>query len=139
MMLTREARSAGVAAALVVTPYYNRPSPAGLSAHFRAVAGATDLPVVLYDIPVRSGRRIGPELTVQLAREVPNIVAVKDATGDVASAAEVIAESRRLRGLLRRRFAHPAVRRRRRCRGDQRGLTLGRPGVRRDGPQLPRR
>jgi 4-hydroxy-tetrahydrodipicolinate synthase len=81
------------AGVLVVTPYYNRPSLAGLSAHFRAVAEASDLPVVLYDIPVRSGRRIGPDLTVQLATEVTNIVAVKDATGDVSSAARVVAEA----------------------------------------------
>lgn len=91
VMLTREAKSCGAAAVLVVTPYYNRPSAAGLAAHFRAVAEASDLPVVLYDIPVRSGRRIGPELTIELARSVPNIVAVKDATGDVASAARVVA------------------------------------------------
>lgn len=91
--LTRAAKACGVHAVLVVTPYYNRPSPAGLSAHFRAVAAATDLPMVLYDIPVRSGRRIGPGLTLELAREVPNIVGVKDATGDVAAAAVVIAES----------------------------------------------
>jgi len=91
--MTEEAAAAGAAGVLVVTPYYNRPSVAGLSAHFRAVAGAADLPVVLYDIPVRSGRRIGPDLTVQLAREVPNIVAVKDATGDVPSAARVVAEA----------------------------------------------
>ncbi len=89
--LTREAAAAGADAVLVVTPYYNRPSPAGLAAHFRAVAEASDLPVVLYDIPVRSGRRIGPALTVELAREVPSIVAVKDATGDLAAAASVVA------------------------------------------------
>ena len=93
ILMTKEAESAGVAGVLVVTPYYNRPSAAGLSAHFRAVAAATTLPVVLYDIPVRSGRRIGPDLTVQLAHEVTNIVAVKDATGDVASAARVAAEA----------------------------------------------
>ena len=57
------------------------------------MAAATDLPVVLYDIPVRSGRRIGAELTLELAREVPTIVGVKDATGDVAAAATVVAES----------------------------------------------
>jgi 4-hydroxy-tetrahydrodipicolinate synthase len=91
--LTREAEACGAAGVLVVTPYYNRPSPAGLSAHFRAVAAASDLPVVLYDIPVRSGRRIGPDLTLELARDVPSIVAVKDATGDVASAATVVARS----------------------------------------------
>jgi 4-hydroxy-tetrahydrodipicolinate synthase len=93
MMLTREAESLGAEGVLVVTPYYNRPSPAGLSAHFRAVASATSLPVILYDIPVRSGRRIGPELTVALAREVANIVAVKDATGDVPAAATVVADT----------------------------------------------
>ena len=93
ILMTREAEAAGAAGVLVVTPYYNRPSAAGLSAHFRAVAEASDLPVVLYDIPVRSGRRIGPDLTVQLATEVVNIVAVKDATGDVASAARVVAEA----------------------------------------------
>ncbi len=91
--LTRQAASAGAAGVLVVTPYYNRPSAAGLSAHFRAVAAATDLPVVLYDIPVRSGRRIGAALTLELAREVPNILAVKDSAGDVATAAVVVAES----------------------------------------------
>jgi 4-hydroxy-tetrahydrodipicolinate synthase len=78
---------------LVVTPYYNRPSAAGLSAHFRAVAAATDLPVVLYDIPIRTGRRIGASLTLELAREVPNILAVKDSTGDEAAAATVVADS----------------------------------------------
>ncbi len=93
VLMTREAEAAGAAGVLVVTPYYNRPSAAGLYAHFRAVAESSSLPVVLYDIPVRSGRRIGPDLTVQLASEVSNIVAVKDATGDVASAARVVAEA----------------------------------------------
>jgi 4-hydroxy-tetrahydrodipicolinate synthase len=93
VMLTKAAKGRGADGILAVTPYYNRPSPAGVSAHFRAVAAATDLPVVLYDIPVRSGRRIGPALTIELARDVPTIVGVKDATGDVAGAAAVVAES----------------------------------------------
>ena len=93
VMMTNEAKAAGADAVLAVTPYYNRPSPAGLAAHFRAIAEATDLPVLLYDIPVRSGRRIGSALTIELAREVPTIVGVKDATGDVAGAATVVAES----------------------------------------------
>ena len=90
---TKAARSRGVQGILAVTPYYNRPSAAGISAHFRAIAAATDLPVLLYDIPVRSGRRIGPVLTLELARECPTIVGVKDATGDVAGAAAVVAEA----------------------------------------------
>ncbi len=93
VLMTREAKAVGVDGILAVTPYYNRPSPAGISAHFRAIADASDLPVILYDIPVRSGRRIGPQLTVALAREVPTILGVKDATGDVASAATVVADS----------------------------------------------
>jgi 4-hydroxy-tetrahydrodipicolinate synthase len=93
VMLTKEAKACGADGVLAVTPYYNRPSAAGLSAHFRAIAACTDLPVMLYDIPIRSGRRIGPHLTIELARDVPNIVAVKDATGDPAGAAVVVAES----------------------------------------------
>jgi 4-hydroxy-tetrahydrodipicolinate synthase len=93
VLMTRQAAAVGVDGILAVTPYYNRPSPAGLSAHFRAIAEASDLPVLLYDIPVRSGRRIGARLTLELARDVPTIVGVKDATGDVASAAVVVAES----------------------------------------------
>ncbi len=69
---------------LVVTPYYSRPSQAGLAAHFTAVAGATALPVVLYDIPVRAGRKIATATLLGLARQVRNIVAVKDAAGDPA-------------------------------------------------------
>lgn len=88
--LTRRAASCGVAGALVVTPYYNRPSQAGIEAHFRAVAGATELPLVLYDIPVRTGRKVSHDVLVRLAREVPTVVAVKDAAGDVAGTARLI-------------------------------------------------
>ncbi len=90
---TKLAEAAGAEGALVVTPYYSRPSQAGLSAHFRAVAAATALPVVLYDIPVRAGRRIARDTMVQLARDVTNIVGVKDATGDPAGSARVMAEA----------------------------------------------
>jgi 4-hydroxy-tetrahydrodipicolinate synthase len=78
---------------LVVTPYYNRPSQAGLSAHFRAVAGATELPMLLYDIPIRSGRRIATDLLIELGNTVGNIVGVKDATADAVAAARVVAET----------------------------------------------
>ena len=90
---TRLAKQAGAAAVLVVTPYYSRPSQAGLEAHFRAVAGASDLPVLLYDIPVRTGRLIEFATMARLAHEVPTIVGVKDATADPARAARVVAET----------------------------------------------
>lgn len=91
--LTRAAEDAGVAGVLAVTPYYNRPSQAGIEAHFRAVAGATPLPVIVYDIPVRTGRKIAHDTMLKLAREVPNVVAVKDATGDPGGSARLIAEA----------------------------------------------
>ena len=91
--LTRRAAGCGVAGALVVTPYYNRPSQAGIEAHFRAVAEATDLPVMIYDIPVRTGRKVASEVLLRLAREVPQVVAVKDAAGDPAATARLIAEA----------------------------------------------
>ena len=90
--LTREAEKAGCHAALVVTPYYNRPPQSGLVAHFQAVAGATGLPILLYDIPVRTGRKIGHASLLALA-ETPNIVGVKDAVGDVQGAARLVAEA----------------------------------------------
>ena len=89
--LTRRAAGTGVAGALVVTPYYNRPSQAGLDAHFRAVAGASSLPVLIYDIPIRTGRKVSNDVLVRLAREVPNIVGVKDAALDVAGSAQLVA------------------------------------------------
>ena len=67
---TKAAEAAGADAVLVVTPYYSRPSQAGLAAHFASVAGATSLPVLLYDIPVRTGRKIATDTMLELAREV---------------------------------------------------------------------
>jgi 4-hydroxy-tetrahydrodipicolinate synthase len=91
--LTRAAEAAGAAAILAVTPYYNRPSQAGIARHFTAIAEATSLPVILYDIPVRTGRKIATETMLRLAREVPNIVGVKDATSDVSATARLLAEA----------------------------------------------
>ena len=85
------AEAAGVDGVLVVTPYYNRPSQAGLLRHFRAIAEATELPVMLYDIPVRTGRKIDTTTLVELAQTVPNIVALKDAAGSLPDTARVIA------------------------------------------------
>lgn len=89
--MTRQAAGCGVAGVLVVTPYYNRPSQVGIEAHIRAAAAATDLPLLVYDIPVRTGRKVAHEVLVRLAREVPNVVGVKDATSDLAAAARLAA------------------------------------------------
>ena len=86
------AAAAGVDGLLVVTPYYNKPPQAGIAAHFLAMAEATDVPVMLYDIPGRTGVAIEPDTIVKLA-EHPNIAALKDAKGDVASTSWVIKRS----------------------------------------------
>src|SRR3954451_4127801 len=90
--LARSAEKAGASALLVVSPYYNKPPQAGLLAHFRQVADATDLPVMLYDIPGRTAVPITTETHLRLA-EHPRIVAVKDAKDDLAAASEVIANT----------------------------------------------
>ena len=84
--LTKRAEDSGVAGALVVTPYYNRPAQAGIEAHFRAVAAETKLPIIIYDIPIRTGRRVARDTFVRLS-DVGNIVGVKDAALDVAGSA----------------------------------------------------
>ena len=91
--MTREASKLGAAGVLVVAPYYNRPPQSGIAAHVKAVAGATDLPVVVYDIPVRTGRKISTSTLLSLARDVKNVVALKDAAGNPGETANVIAEA----------------------------------------------
>jgi 4-hydroxy-tetrahydrodipicolinate synthase len=90
--LTEEAEKAGCDGVLVVSPYYNKPPQEGLYRHFTTVAGATGLPVILYNIPGRTSVRIAHETLLRLA-EVDNIIGVKDATGDLAGATELIAEA----------------------------------------------
>ncbi len=90
--LTERATDAGADGILSVTPYYNRPSQAGIDAHFRAVAEATDKPVLLYDIPIRTGRKIA-ESTLLGLLEVDNILGVKDAAKDPAGTASLIAKA----------------------------------------------
>jgi 4-hydroxy-tetrahydrodipicolinate synthase len=88
--LTKMAAAAGAEGILAVTPYYNRPSQAGIEAHVRAIAEVVRKPVLLYDIPVRTGRRVAPEVILRLAREGV-IAGVKDATADPAGTAAVLA------------------------------------------------
>ncbi len=88
--LARQAADVGAHGLLVVTPYYSKPPQAGLLEHFRAVADATDVPVMLYDIPGRAGVALGTQTLLRLA-EHQRIVAVKDAKGDLAATSAVIA------------------------------------------------
>ena len=90
--LTREVTKLGAAGILAVGPYYNRPSQAGLVAHITAMAQATHLPVVVYDIPVRTGRKISTASLAKLANEVPNVRALKDAAGAPAETANLMAQ-----------------------------------------------
>lgn len=90
LALTERAEQEGADAVLVVTPYYNRPSQRMMVHYFRTIAAATSLPVVLYDVPGRTGTTIDVATHVELA-EVDNIVGVKDATGDIGKAADIIA------------------------------------------------
>lgn len=88
--MTREAEALGVAGVLAVCPYYNRPSQAGIAAHIRAMAEATTLPVMIYDIPARTGRKITSATLLELFRTVSNVVALKDAAGNPGETAAVI-------------------------------------------------
>ena len=85
----KECAAAGCAGAMVVTPYYNRPTPRGLKAHFLAIADASPLPLIVYNIPSRTGTRIPPNLIAELARH-PRIAALKDATGTPADCMDVV-------------------------------------------------
>lgn len=89
--LTEQAAKLGAAGVMVVTPYYSKPSQGGVLAHFRAVAQATELPVMLYDVPGRTGLRIGWE-TYAAAAEIDNVVAVKEAVGDVPQGVRLVRE-----------------------------------------------
>lgn len=89
--VTAEASKLGIDAVLALCPYYSRPSQAGIEGHLRAVADASDLPVVVYDIPIRTGRKISTDLLTRLAHECHNIVAVKDAAANPAETARLVA------------------------------------------------
>jgi len=86
----KRSADAGADGLLIVAPYYNKPPQAGIEAHFKAVAGTTDLPIMMYDIPGRTGVEIESDTIVRLF-EVPNIVALKDAKGNLAATSDVIA------------------------------------------------
>jgi len=92
ILLAKDAQKAGAHGLLVVTPYYNKPPQAGIYAHMVAVADATDLPVMIYDIPGRAGVAISNETMLQLSQH-PKIIANKDAKGDLWAASQIMAQS----------------------------------------------
>lgn len=89
----RLAGQVGAAGILAVTPYYSRPPQTGIEGHIRAIAEATSLPIMAYDVPVRTGRAIAKDTMLRLAREVSNVVAYKDATGNPYASAQLVAEA----------------------------------------------
>ncbi|MCC6270886.1 MAG: 4-hydroxy-tetrahydrodipicolinate synthase, partial [Microbacteriaceae bacterium] len=89
MQLYRASEKAGADGVMIVTPYYNKPTQAGILTHFRLIADATDLPVILYDIPGRTGVPINYETIVRAAKH-PNIVGIKDAKGDFSQMSRVL-------------------------------------------------
>ena len=87
--LVKHAEGAGAQAVLVICPYYNRPTQAGLIAHFSTLAESISIPIIMYNIPKRTGVNMEAETTVELSR-VPNIVGVKEASGDLAQIGEIV-------------------------------------------------
>ena len=88
--LTQFSSEDGADAVLVVTPYYNKATQNGLKKHYIAVAESVKIPIILYNVPSRTGTTIAPQTLVELCTEVPNIVGVKDATGDISEVAQVM-------------------------------------------------
>ena len=88
VQLSKEAKQLGADALLHVTPYYNKTSQKGLVVHFHAIADATDLPIILYNVPSRTGVNMKPETCAQLAKH-PNIVALKEASGNISQVAQI--------------------------------------------------
>ncbi len=89
--LSKEAEESGVDGLLIVTPYYNKATQKGLAAHYTAVANAVKLPIIMYNVPSRTGCNIMPATAVELAKNVENIVAIKEASGNISQIADLAA------------------------------------------------
>ncbi len=89
LRLTKHAEDVGASGALVITPYYNKPTQAGLKAHFTKIASETNIPIVIYNVPGRTGISIAPETVAELA-ELKNIVAIKEASGSLDQASSIL-------------------------------------------------
>lgn len=88
--LTRLAQSCGVNAVLLVTPYYNKPTPAGLLAHFRAISEASDVPKIIYNVPGRTGQNVSAETQLAIAEACPTVIATKEASANLEQMCEII-------------------------------------------------
>ena len=91
IMMSKEAQKLGADGCLLVAPYYNKATQNGLVKHFAAIAGAIDIPCILYNVPSRTGSNILPETAVRLAKEVDNIVAIKEASGNISQVGKLAA------------------------------------------------
>ena len=89
--LTKEAEEAGADGALVVTPYYNKATQAGLYEYYKAISDAVNIPIIMYNVPSRTGTNILPETAVKIAKEVKNVVAIKEASGNISQVAKLAA------------------------------------------------
>lgn len=90
--LTRYAKDAGADAALHITPYYNKPTPDGLVAHFKAIASEVSIPFIVYNVPGRTSLNVMPKTVARIFREIPEAVGIKEATGNLKQVSEVIEE-----------------------------------------------
>ena len=88
--LTKFAKAAGADGALMITPYYNKPTQEGLVAHFKAIAHEVSMPFIVYNVPGRTGTNLLPKTLGRMAREIPEVVGVKEATADLKQAAEIV-------------------------------------------------
>lgn len=88
--LSKICKKAGADVLLHVTPYYNKPTPAGLLSHFKAIAHAVNMPIILYNVPGRTGSNVSAKTTIEIAKKVPQVIGVKEASGNIAQMMEII-------------------------------------------------
>lgn len=88
--LTKEAQKAGADGALVVTPYYNKATQKGLAEYYKTIAAAVDIPLIMYNVPGRTGCNIAPATAAQIVKEAENVVAMKEASGNISQVAELM-------------------------------------------------
>lgn len=90
IVLSKICKKAGADALLHVTPYYNKPTPDGLVAHYKAIARVVDMPIILYNVPGRTGANVAANVTLRIAKEVPQVVGVKEASGNIDQMTDIV-------------------------------------------------